>query len=102
MPPPLQCFVPWELMTLTVAEDEIFLGNASDALQRLARKVTPAMERRMRALLSHFARDLLWRTDARRVSENILLEAVRARKRPPPSADTCCPFRDIHVTDWPR
>ena len=96
---PFQCFVPWALMSFTVNEDEV-VHDASDALQRLLRKVTPAMESRMRALLAHFARDLLWRADARRVSENILLEAMRARSQPPASGGECCPLWDR--TDWPR
>ena len=95
---PFQCFVPWELMSFTLPEDE-FYHNAAAALQKIVAQVTPAAERRMRELLAHFARDLLWRTDARRVSENILLEAVRARTRPPASGDACCPVRDR--TDWP-
>ena len=96
---PFQCFVPWELMSFTLPENEILSSNFAEALRDILAKLTPASERRMRELLAHFARDLLWRTDARRVSENILLEALRARTRPPASGEACCPFRDR--TDWP-
>ena len=55
---PFQCFVPWELMSFTLPENEILSSNFAEALRDILAKLTPASERRMRELLAHFARDL--------------------------------------------
>ena len=99
---PFQCFVPWELLSFQVPEASILnLKTAAVTLREIADGTTLAAERRMRELLARFARDVLWRTDARRVAENILLEAARTRTRQPHGGgeEACCPFTDR--TDWP-
>ena len=96
---PFQCLVPYELMTMSIPEADIE-QDASGALQRIVQQTTPATEKRMRKLLHHFRRDLLWRAEGSRVAENLLLEAARASTQWKPDAPTmqqCCPIIDRTV-----
>lgn len=90
---PFQCFVPYELMTLSISERDI-QQDAALALRNLSHGISPTMERRMRHLIRHYRRDLLWRAPDSRVMENILLEADRWRvSRMHPAG--CCPITDL-------
>ena len=62
----------------------------------------PKAETRMRHLLLHFGKDLLWRHPQSRVAENFLITARRWRKRENPLTE-CCPMRDevaLEVKDY--
>ena len=90
---PFQCLVPWRLMTFSIAET-VFATGAAGALREIADGVLPANERRMRELISHFGRDVLWRHPASRVAENALLEAVRVVRQRRGQGPSCCPLQD--------
>jgi hypothetical protein len=87
---PFGCWVPWRLMTLHVHERP-FLHDAAAALANATRALSPGAEARMRELVMHFGRDVLWRHPASRVAENILLSAARRRGA---QLDGCCPLKD--------
>ena len=61
------------------------------------------VEERMRRVLLHFRRDLLWSAKESRVAENVLLDAVRWRTRllTDDADGGCCPFGD-EVRLWDR
>ena len=68
--------------------------DAAEALRNLSDTISPAIESRMRQLLRHFRKDVLWRVPGSRVAENILLEAERFRlSRTRPAG--CCPLADL-------
>ena len=66
-----------------------------------ARRFT--VEDRMRRVLLHFRRDLLWSAKGSRVAENVLLDAARwrTRLRTRGADGGCCPFGD-EVRTWDR
>jgi len=94
---PFQCFVPWELMTLSIFEAP-FMADAPGALRNLSGSVSLVQRLRMQSLNHHFARDVLWffangTARVSRVAENILIEAAAwlpNQKKP----TGCCPLRD--------
>lgn len=88
---PFQCWVPWRLMVIHLKEAD-FLRNVTQALRR-ATELAPAAEARMRQLIGHFGKDLLWRHPRSRVAENVLLAARRWRSRGKPLLG-CCPMHD--------
>ena len=57
---PFQCWVPWRLLALQVTEHD-FLTDAGKALANVTRSLHPHAEARMRQLIAHFGRDVLWR-----------------------------------------
>lgn len=89
---PFQCWVPWSLMAVQVSE-RVFLKDPSGAL-RMATSLPARAEARMRQLISHFGRDVLWRHPESRVAENILLAAQRWRRRGKPLLG-CCLMEDL-------
>lgn len=90
---PFQCFVPYELMVPSISEADM-RRDAAEALRNLSDTISPAIESRMRQLLRHFRKDVLWRVPGSRVAENILLEAERFRlSRTRPAG--CCPLADL-------
>ena len=108
---PFQCWVPWRLLSHSIAE-AAFLHDPGGALRNISDSTNAHTENRMRMLLGHFARDLLWRHPRSRVAENILLTAANARRRaaaatgaggaPGASGDggrrsrlPCCPLEDL-------
>ena len=90
---PFQCLVPWRLMTISIAES-VFATGAAAALRAIADDTLPAAERRMRELIAHFGRDVLWRHPASRVAENALLEAARVVRQRRGMGHGCCPLQD--------
>lgn len=92
---PFQCLVPYQLLTVSVQESEIARAPAA-TLRKVAANTAGAMEERMRRLLRHFRRDLLWRAPDSRVAENVLLEAARAAAtlQPDGRSAPCCPIFD--------
>ena len=98
---PFQCLVPWPLLMVQVPE-AAFLRDASQALKAAVRDLPPKAETRMRHLVLHFGKDLLWRHPQSRVAENFLITARRWRKRENPLTE-CCPMRDevaLEVKDY--
>ena len=89
---PFQCVVPWRWLSIQISE-RAFMHDMEGALRNVTLSVTPAAERRMRALIRHFRRDVLWRHPRSRVAENVLLEARRWRDRGDPIRG-CCPLPD--------
>ena len=100
---PFQCLVPHQLMMLTIKEADIERDSAT-SLRNVTARISPSIEKRMRALLRHFRRDLIWRARDSRVAENVLLEAARMAAtfeephrqsglRTP--TQTCCPIFDL-------
>ena len=89
---PFQCWVPWRLLALQVTEHD-FLTDAGKALANVTRSLHPHAEARMRQLIAHFGRDVLWRHPQSRVAENVLLGAARWRNRGRPLRG-CCPLED--------
>ena len=89
---PFQCWVPWRLMTASIDEAS-FRRDAAAALQAIEDSVTPRVEARMRQLLRHFGRDVLWRHPRSRVADNVLLAAARWKDRGTP-LHGCCPLPD--------
>ena len=87
---PFQCLVPWRLLTLQVAE-RAFLADADAALANATSAVPPLAEVRMRKLIAHFSRDVLWRHPQSRVAENVLLTALHQRDG---AKGPCCPIHD--------
>jgi len=93
---PFQCWVPWSLMSLSIPE-AAFMRDAAEAMHRATERLSPAAEERMRQLIRHFRRDVLWRHPTSRVAENVLLAAVRWKDR---AVDVgaplrgCCPLSD--------
>ena len=78
-------------MSVHVGE-RAFLHDAPGAL-RNATGVSPTVEARMRQLVAHFGRDVLWRHPQSRVAENVLLAARRWQLRRRGEA-ACCPIED--------
>jgi len=89
---PFQCWVPWRQMTQSIGEDA-FMRNAGGALHNVTASLTPAAEERMRELIAHFRRDVLWRHPRSRVADNLLMAAHRWRNRGEPLRG-CCPLSD--------
>ena len=77
---PFQCWVPWRLLSHAVPE-AAFMRDPGAALRNITASSDAHAEGRMRALLGHFSRDLLWRHPRSRVAENILHAAANARRR---------------------
>ena len=69
-----------------------FQRDAAAAL-RNAMRLPHAAEARMRELIAHFGRDVLWRHPQSRVAENVLLAARRWQLRRRGEA-ACCPIED--------
>ena len=88
---PFQCLVPWRLMSMQVREVD-FLNDADAALDNATRGLHPLAEARMRELIAHFGRDVLWRHPQSRVAENVLREAANLARRAGEAG--CCPIRD--------
>ena len=88
---PFQCWVPWALIVAQISEAS-FQRDAAAAL-RNAMRLPHAAEARMRELIAHFGRDVLWRHPQSRVAENVLLAARRwqLRRR---GESACCPIED--------
>ena len=88
---PFQCWVPWALLVAQISEAS-FQRDAAAAL-RNAMRLPRAAEARMRELIAHFGRDVLWRHPQSRVAENVLLTARRwqLRRR---GESACCPIED--------
>ena len=89
---PFQCFVPHALMTVSVNESDIE-RDAASTLRRVAEGIGPLADERMRHLIRHFRRDLLWRVQGSRVAENLLIEAARAAASFE-GRSLCCPIVD--------
>lgn len=85
---PFQCLVPYQLFTVAVAE-RAFLRDGTDALRSATGGLSRHAINRMRALIAHYRRDLLWDLPGNRVAENILLDASRTS-----GAHSCCLFGD--------
>ena len=88
---PFQCWVPWALLVAQISEAS-FQRDAAAAL-RNAMRLPHAAEARMRELIAHFGRDVLWRHPQSRVAENVLLAARRWQLRRRGEA-ACCPIED--------
>ena len=90
---PFQCWVPWRAMTRSISESA-FMHDAGVALHNISSGLGPAAEERMRQLIAHFRRDVLWRHPRSRVAENVLLAAFRWRNRDAQRLRGCCPLPD--------
>jgi hypothetical protein len=118
---PFQCVVPWRLLSLELPE-AIARHSLAAAMRNLSARVGGAMltrpaavveggsaqhrfsvEDRMRRVLLHFRRDLLWTARNSRVAENVLLDAARWRTllRTRGAHGGCCPFGD-ETRAWDR
>ena len=103
---PFQCWVPHDMFMVTLNETQL-AQDAAGTLLRLASTLSPEIEQRMRKLIDHFRRDLLWKDPDSRVAENVLIEAQRWRAGssgstgPESGASSlspdCCPFGDRTV-----
>ena len=62
---PFQCFVPYELFTLPIPERD-WMADPVNALQATAGQLAPWQRWRMRELIAHFRRDLLWNVEGSR------------------------------------
>ena len=69
------------------------MTDMEGALRNVTASLTPEAEARMRKLIGHFGRDVLFRHPSSRVAENVLLEARRWRDRGQPLGG-CCPLFD--------
>mmetsp|Transcript_35096 Transcript_35096/g.88264 ORF Transcript_35096/g.88264 Transcript_35096/m.88264 type:complete len:561 (-) Transcript_35096:179-1861(-) len=89
---PFQCWVPYDLFVVQLRELDILRAPAA-MLHHVARTLGATQRLRMRTLLQHFRRDLLWDVRESRVAENVLLaaEAARASQR---GASVCCMLPD--------
>ena len=88
---PFQCWVPWKLLVVTISESK-FSKDVNRSLME-AIQLAPQREARMRQLIAHFGKDVLWRHPKSRVAENFLLAAYRWRARAQPLLG-CCPMED--------
>ena len=72
------------------------MKDAAASLAAIERAIPPRRRQRMRRLLAHFRRDLLWRVPGSRVAENILFDAARLTQAGAPTlVPGCkCPFGD--------
>ena len=78
---PFPCLVPCTLLALCAREAP--MGRSPrETLASIDREVTAGHRKRMRALLNHFAADLLWTHPRSRVAENVLLQAWLTRMHP--------------------
>ena len=68
--------MPYRLFSVQIAESD-FLSRGAETLTEVGRALTPQMRRRMRELLAHFRKDIVWQLPGGRVAENIMLDAVR-------------------------
>jgi hypothetical protein len=66
--------------------------SCGGALRGVSASYTDADVDRMRRLLSHFKRDLLWTANGSRIAENILIEAARLYAPSSSSMASVCPF----------
>jgi len=89
---PFQCLVPYQLFTVEIPEAE-WLVDAAAALTRVDARVSTGQRARMRRLMHHFRRDLLWSVNGSRVAENLLLTAAAHKLRHGLTAADC-PFGD--------
>ena len=93
MAAPFQCLVPYDLFAIQLRELDV-LRAPVEMLRHVERAVGPAARRRMRSLLLHFRRDLLWDTNGSRVAENVLLTAARSRGLLSVAGQACCALPD--------
>ena len=106
---PFQCFVPWRIFSLDIPE-AVAAHSLAAAMRNLSARVERAgaphrfsVEDRMRGVLLHFRRDLLWTAPNSRVAENVLFDAARWRTllRTGGAHGGCCPFGD-ETRAWDR
>jgi len=92
---PFQCLVPYHLFSMQINESD-FLVRGAETLREVSDTLTLPIRRRMRELLAHFRKDLLWQLPGNRVPENILLDTVRGRGADKGSTQRggCCLFGD--------
>ena len=76
-----RCYVPYDLMTLSVSQGRAET-RVADALSELADRYDETRRREMRELMRYFRDDLMWTSRSSRVAENILLETDRQRRPP--------------------
>ena len=89
---PFQCWVPWREITRSINETDL-MHDLGSALHNVTTSLSPVAEERMRELIAHFRRDVLWRHPTSRVAENVLMAAHRWRDRGAPLRG-CCPLPD--------
>jgi hypothetical protein len=89
---PFQCWVPWREITRSIDETDL-MRDLGSALYNVTASLSPVAEERMRELIAHFRRDVLWRHPTSRVAENVLMAAHRWRDRGAPLRG-CCPLPD--------
>lgn len=94
---PFQCFVPYDLMTVSISERQLLRVDLPGSLRNISASIDSMQLSRMQELINHFSRDVLWffrNVSSSRVAENLLLEAARWRLRKPQG---CCPLWDRSV-----
>ena len=68
---PFQCFVPYELFTLQIAETA-WMADPVASLHSSAVRLSPWQRKRMRDLIAHFRLDLLWNVEGSRCEPAVL------------------------------
>jgi len=87
---PFQCLVPYNQISVSVAEKDC-AKNCGAAMQSATARFDEAMLTRTRRLLRHFKKDLLWTAQGSRVAENLLLTiALRKSNSTITSSTGCC------------
>jgi len=76
---PFQCVVPYDYMTVSVAESDC-MKDCGAAIRQATAKLGEAERAQMRLLLHHFKRDLLWTVNDSRVVDNVLLDALQRQR----------------------
>mmetsp|Transcript_6412 Transcript_6412/g.18574 ORF Transcript_6412/g.18574 Transcript_6412/m.18574 type:complete len:643 (+) Transcript_6412:178-2106(+) len=76
---PFPCLVPYEFMTARMDQEQFHMRPLDTLRMTIETFGGARAEKRARALMVHFSRDLLWDVPESRVSENILLWAAKRR-----------------------
>jgi hypothetical protein len=86
---PFQCFVPYNQISLKIAEEDCY-EDCGVALSNATSRFDVAALRRTRQLIRHFRKDLLWNAEGSRVMENLLLTALQMRNPDGTNLPECC------------